>query len=387
MRETVSERLVLIFLIDALGYTQAGSPAFLPEFDALRRPVRSVLGYSSAALPTLMSGLRPEEHGHLSMYRRARQDGVFTGLDWWLRPLSGVTGRHWTLRKWAAASLRRAGITGYFSLYDVPLNLLSRFDLSQRQDVFSPGGFGERLGLADLVSTAGGRLWNWTVPQARAFAELAEEIERGERPVLFLYSAELDATMHAHGPRGAATTACLTSLERRMRDLLVAARRRYREVRAFAFGDHGMAEVSATHDLWSRLGRLGLSAPRDYLFFLDSTMARFWFANDAARRAVLGLLAELPYGRLLEEPELRAERAWFPDADYGEAIFLLREGEILLPSFMSAQPVQGMHGYHPDDASMYTTLLSTCHDVEPPSDLVGIHALLRREIESIGRAG
>jgi len=225
------------------------------------------------------------------------------------------------------------------------------------------------------------------VPEARAFAELGEEIDRGERPVLFLYSAELDATMHAHGPEGEATAACLASLERRMRDLLVAARRRYREVRAFAFGDHGMAEVSATHDLWSRLDRLGLSVPRDFLFFLDSTMARFWFGTDAARRAVLALLAELPYGRLLDERELRAERAWFPEADYGEAIFLLREGEILVPSFMSGQPVRGMHGYHPNDASMYTTLLSNCRDLDPPTDLAGIHALLRREIGSIGQAG
>lgn len=382
----MTDRLVLILLIDALGYAQAGERSFLACLDRPRVPVRSVLGYSSAALPTLMSGLYPEEHGHLAMYRRAGRDGVFRGPSRWFRPLSGLTSRHWTLRRWVARSLERGGVTGYFSLYDVPLSLLAEFDLCQRRDIFAPGAFPGHQALGDLLARPDARVWNWRVPEARALAELEEEIERGEARGLLFYSAALDATMHAHGPDGEATRALLDRYDRAFTRLIQRAESRYREVRVFAFGDHGMAAVTRTHDLMAPLARLGARVPRDLLYFLDSTMARFWYRSDAARREVEGLLSGLECGRLLGAEELSGLRARFPNADYGESIFLLREGEILVPSFMSAERVAGMHGYHPDDACMYTTLLTNCAELPASADLTDIHRLLRAEVAQLGAA-
>ncbi len=380
----MTDRLVMVFLIDALGFEQAGAPGFLSVLDRPRSPVRSVLGYSSAALPTLLSGLYPEEHGMLSMYRRGGSDGVFKQLDWWLRPLASMTKRQWTLRRWAARAVEQSGVTGYFSLYDVPLSLLSSFDLCQRKDIFAPGAFGRHRGLADLMPRDA-RIWSWRVREADALAELGTELDRGTARFLFLYSAELDSTMHSHGPRSEATSALLARYDRVLTDLIEKAKRRYREVRVFAFGDHGMAAVTGTHDLWTPLRRLGLAVPRELLFFLDSTMARFWYGTKEARRKVEALLQSLDYGRVIPEDELRALRADFPRAEYGQSIFLLKEGEILVPSYMSSGPVQGMHGYHPDDPSMYTTLLTNA-EVECPADLVGIHRILRAEIEALGNA-
>lgn len=382
----MTDRLVLILLVDALGYTQAGDRRFLACLDQPRVPVRSVLGYSSAALPTLMSGLYPEEHGHLAMYRRAGRDGVFRGASRWVRPLSRLTSRHWTLRRWVARSLERGGVTGYFSLYDVPLELLGEFDLCQRRDIFGRDAFPDHRGLGDLLARPDARIWNWRVPEARALAALEEEIQRGEARCLLFYSAALDATMHAHGPDSDATRSLLDRYDQTFTRLIQRAEARYREVRVFAFGDHGMAAVTRTHDLMTRLARLDARVRGDLLYFLDSTMARFWYQSDAARREVEALLGGLDCGRLLGDDELSRLRARFPNHDYGEAIFLLRESEILVPSFMSAQPVAGMHGYHPDDTSMYTTLLSNCAALPDTADLTDIHRVLRAEIEQLGAA-
>ena len=77
---------------------------------------------------------------------------------------------------------------------------------------------------------------------------------------------------------------------------------------------------------------------------------------------------------------MRGLGAYFPDGSYGESIFLMNEGEIVLPSFMSSDPVLGMHGYHPDAQHSYTTLVTNATEQPYPQDLLELHALLRREI-------
>ena len=52
----------------------------------------------------------------------------------------------------------------------------------------------------------------------------------------------------------------------------------------------------------------------------------------------------------------------------------------LVPSFMSREPVRGMHGYHPDDAHSFTTLATNVHGRPYPRNLLELHALLRDEI-------
>ena len=43
----------------------------------------------------------------------------------------------------------------------------------------------------------------------------------------------------------------------------------------------------------------------------DSTMARFWFFNDQARKEVLGILDQVPCGRVLSDAELKTIRSFF----------------------------------------------------------------------------
>ncbi len=375
------ERLTLVFLIDALGFEQAGSPEFLPLLDRPRAPVRSILGYSSAAIPTILTGVPPERHGHLSMYRRAGRNGIFRSVAPWIGLATRLTDRRWRLGRWITSYLKNRGITGYFSLYEIPLRWLPQFDLCQRRDIYAPGAFDGIPGLADHLEQRGrSRIWSWRVPEAQAFRELEEEVERGNNEFLFLYTAELDTVMHATGPASGATRDKLAGYDRRITSVIRQAEKTARRVRVFIFGDHGMAPVQQQHDLWASLRTLPFQVPGDWLYFLDSTMARFWFANRRAEQEVDRLLAGLGWGRVLDDPELRRLGSFFPDREYGERIFLADEGHIIVPSFMSAQVVRGMHGYHPDDRCSFTTLVTNAHDRPYPADLIDLHALLRAEI-------
>src|SRR5204862_6704801 len=99
------------------------------------------------------------------------------------------------------------------------------------------------------------------------------------------------------------------------------------------------------------------------------------FFNDRARRDITAALSQVPQGRILPEAELKQLRAHFDDRYFGELIFLVREGVLIVPSHMGERPIRGMHGYHPDEKHSYAMLCTNQADV--PEDIAGITDVFR----------
>jgi hypothetical protein len=113
----------------------------------------------------------------------------------------------------------------------------------------------------------------------------------------------------------------------------------------------------------------------DYAVVYDSTMARFWFFNERARREIVSVLETVPQGRILAKEELQRLRAWFDDGYFGELIFLVREGVLIVPSHMGERPIRGMHGYHPEDPHSYAMLCT--NQPEIPGIITAIPDIFR----------
>jgi len=157
--------------------------------------------------------------------------------------------------------------------------------------------------------------------------------------------------------------------------LLAAARLHYDEVRLYIFSDHGMANCDRLLDLKAKVEALPVRMEQDYVVVYDSTMARFWFFNDEARRQITECLRAVPQGRILPDDELKQLRAFFPDRYFGELIFLVQEGVLIVPSHMGERPIRAMHGYHPNDPQSYAALLT--NQPEIPDDIAAIPDLFR----------
>src|SRR5947207_12572168 len=119
-----------------------------------------------------------------------------------------------------------------------------------------------------------------------------------------------------------------------------------------------MANCDECLDLKSTIAALDLKMGRDYAAVYDSTMARFWFFNERARQSIIQQLRQTPQGRIVPDSELERLHCLFPDRHFGELIFLVREGVLIVPSHMGERPIRAMHGYHPDDAQSYAALLT-----------------------------
>jgi hypothetical protein len=124
-----------------------------------------------------------------------------------------------------------------------------------------------------------------------------------------------------------------------------------------------MANCDRLLDLKAIIEPLGLRMGKDYAVVYDSTMARFWFLKDGARKAVTDALGGVPGGRIVADSELEELGTLFPDRYFGELIFLVEEGVLIVPSHMGERPIRAMHGYHPDDPHSYASLLTNYSDV------------------------
>jgi hypothetical protein len=371
-------RLDIFAFIDALGWEVLRGRRFLEDELPWRQPVRSILGYSSACVPSILTGRLPREHGHWSFFYCSPETSPFRGL----RPLrllpGSITSRSRVRNVLSRAVARRHGFTGYFQLYQLPFAHAHEFDYCEKRDLFSPGGVSGAPTIFDELR-AGGipfHVSDWRRGEEENLAALHGDLEPARVRFAFLYLADLDAALHVVGKDDPSITERIARYERRLRDLLAAARRRYGEVRLNVISDHGMAHVTHSVDLQAVLAQLPLRFGRDYVAALDSTMARFWLRSDAAARLLPGALATVDGGRLLSEAELAQLGCDFPGQRYGELIFLMEPGKLIVPSHMGRKPIRGMHGYHPDHPDSDAVLLASHEPARRPETICDFHGLM-----------
>jgi len=375
-------RRLAVLLVDALGFELATRTPGFADLLPHRRRLETVLGFSSGALPTLFTGRLPCEHGRWLMYRRAQpgRRTPFAGFGW-LGVLPPRLRRSWKLSRLLTRLVARRGVRGYFSLYEVPRELLEEFDLAERDDIFAPGGL-PGGSLWDDVERSGVRWrgWNWRTPEPEALAAAARALAEGPEDLVFCYTADLDALLHREGSGGAGVRERLVRYDAWLRAVARAATERQEELRLVLLSDHGMVDVRESVDVMGTLERLASRWPRDYVPFFDSTFARFWWRADAARREVRDALAGLGGGHWLSADELGRAGVLFPAREYGDDVFLLDPGVLMVPSFMGARPLAGMHGYDPAHPDM-AALLACDHGIPAGvRHLTDVRGLLAHEL-------
>jgi hypothetical protein len=169
----------------------------------------------------------------------------------------------------------------------------------------------------------------------------------------------------------------------RIRRLLARAAELYSDVRLFVFSDHGMTAVSGTHDLQSALRQARASGPLKraaFFAFYDSTMARFWTRGKDARRALEEFLSSLPYGRVLSEEDKAELGLRFRGNEYGDVIFVMNRGSVIVPSFASSAAPRAMHGFHPSDPDSSACLLAANELKTPPVHVKDMYSVFLSEL-------
>src|SRR5579884_1294546 len=252
------------------------SPAargWLADLCPYRTSLRSILGFSSGAIPTILTGQLPAATGHWNLFYFDPAGSPFR----WLRHLDFVP------RRLRDGRLERKALT-----------------LAGRH----------LLGLGPLFDELAAKALSYRVYTYRHFTDeqallaARADVAASDALFYFLYLSELDGFLHFHCQDQRAIAQRLDWYGGQLRALYAAARQRSRDVTLTIFSDHGMTAVVRRVDLAGEIGRLTVESPRDYLAVYDSTMARFWFFSERGRCAILDCLSRQSCGRLLNDAEL-----------------------------------------------------------------------------------
>ncbi|PTX90730.1 alkaline phosphatase family protein [Opitutus sp. ER46] len=352
--------LSLFVFIDACGWQIIKDDPFVRRVAPHRRQLRSVFGYSSACIPSILSGRYPSEHRNWSYFVYDPAHSPFQSLRWMRWLPSALTSRRRVRNVLSAWAKRRLGFKGYFDLYNMPFRDIAHYDFTEKKSPLRPGGMNRGTNIFDFLTER--RIPYHVSEPARGEAgnltALIDDLKTETLDFAFLYWPQLDGLMHRVGNDAPEVPAMLRDYERRIDQLMAVAQAHYEDVRLYIFSDHGMANCDEHIDLRARIDALGLRLHVDYAVVYDSTMARFWFHHEAARQKITTCLERIPQGEILSDAELTDLGTYFPDRYFGELIYLLREGTLIVPSHMGARPIRAMHGYHPDEPHSFAALMS-----------------------------
>jgi hypothetical protein len=377
----VSTRLQVIALIDALGWEYIRERPFLDEVLPYRTPLQTVLGFSSGAIPTMLTGLMPVRHGHWNLFYYDPEHAPF----WWLKAFNWLP-RRVLDNRYGRKAIKELGRRVFhlgpsFDCAVAP-QLLPYFNFSERRDIYAPKGLEGIASLFDELEREGRSYRVYTYHQCsdseimrRAKCDIAET----EATFFFLYLCEMDGFLHMHCKDPDAIGRKLGWYEKQLREVFQVARKRDPEASLMVCSDHGMTPVSKHADLVGDVAKIGLRMPEDYLAVYDSTMARFWFFSEAARQRISEAVRSLNYGRVLTKEDLQEFGLNFPDDRYGELIFLLNAGWMVAESDFNGRgwSPEGMHGYHPADPYSDAIFLSSEKPIQPMRTIADVYYSIR----------
>ncbi|HRI62641.1 MAG TPA: alkaline phosphatase family protein [Polyangium sp.] len=369
---------ILVVFVDALG------PAQLDRFDKhldflpYRRALRGILGYSSGALPTILTGAPPSIHGRMCLFSRNADDdgGVLAPLSV-LGLLPRLIHERNIVRRLAASWIaRHSEVTGYLALHRVPPRAFQWLDIPEREDIFQAEAIGAaRTFLADAraaglcVFTA-----NWKLQEAKRWSDVFTKLPALQPDLTFLYSAELDAHLHKFGNTSRRVQPVITSIAHciaRTQDILT---KDGRSLMTIVIGDHGMADVHRIIDPRPIAARINIEQS-----FIDSTMWRFWGPESTLMTTRKTVESSLIPGAWLDLRVLRSRGVPALGAPFAQALWLLPEGTIFAPSWVGGK-ARGMHGYDVGTQSSLAALASNDDAVSKCNALTDVAAVIRKRL-------
>lgn len=180
-----------------------------------------------------------------------------------------------------------------------------------------------------------------------AISNIVNRIEKRKMPDLaVIHPCSLDLIGHKFGPHSPHLRRAVERVDKLIYKIIRSVEFSPEKIITIILSDHGMSSVNYYINLLKTLDQLRLALGNDYLVFLDSTMARFWFFNEKAEKLISETLYALDCGQILRKHDLQNLGIDKIGREYGELIFALKEGYAMFPDFFRKyRPPKGMHGY------------------------------------------
>jgi hypothetical protein len=351
----------LTFFFDALKPESLEYMPFLNSFQHHRR-LRTELGYSVTCHPTMYSGVHPNKHLQLFVWK---YDPKTSPFKWarvfkYLGLMDNLPSRYF-LHKYTRQF--RKGNTAWFGvplLVNEPLRYWPCFDVVEDRSWEEPGYLKEYPTVFDILRRHG--LAFDIVGMKRGAGDEFDQIGpynfTGILPWSYFFLGSIDGYSHKYRQDGPETIARMRRLDRLVEDKYEAFSRQVSDFNAFVFSDHGQIPVEKHVDIHGHFQRCGHRIHK-FINLIEANYARFWFRTDRERAVVEKILGGLEDGFILTDEHMTRYHIEMPDNRYGDLIFYLDQPNIFSKTIWGfSRKQKSMHGYLPDYAGSDGVFLS-----------------------------
>src|ERR1700719_60923 len=193
--------MVTVFvLIDALGWKYVEGGNFLTDLLPNRKPLRTVLGFSSGAIPTILTGVPPAQNGHWNLFYYDPQTSPFR----WLRHFQFLPDYLLNTRV-SRKIIKELGrrVLGMGSLFECSVSprLLPLFNYVEKRNIYSHGGIPGSSSIFDELAGQGVeyRVYSYHhLTDANIIDRAIQDIQSDVASFYFLYLSEMDMFLHMH---------------------------------------------------------------------------------------------------------------------------------------------------------------------------------------------
>lgn len=361
----------LYICIDGLGWEIAKR---CPTFDFLSKtqtPLETVLGFSSSAIPTILTGKEADEHGCWNLFAKKPNQGDFPLFRWnkyfpqFMNRNRYIRKGQLILNKWYTQ------FSGYYQAYNYPSEKLYDIKISEERNIYSPGGIRGSKNIFDVYerNNVKYKIFSYkTHTEQEVFENLTASVMMSDVEKVFVYLPDFDAFGHSHATDEELMVQRACSYGERIRAVYEGLQKGCISVNLSVFSDHGMVPLTREFNILKSLQDYHLDQVE---LILDSTMARFYDLTESERVQIHKIFNSVP-GKWLDSLDFKNYHIQF-EGEYGQDIFVLDAGVQFSPSHMGKNSCAGMHGYLPENPMMKASFFSNReYQVNHIKDLFGI---------------
>ena len=206
-----------------------------------------------------------------------------------------------------------------------------------------------------------------------------------------IYISRMDSVGHQYGPNSDMTRSSLKCIDKLIIDFINAAQEIDEDCVIVLCGDHGMTEVVDKINLEKSLLKIRKdnNSLANFKYFLDSTIARFWFdENQDLNAKTLSKIIDNQFNKFGKSVLFENfENNGIPKSrKYGDLVFICNPGIIISPDFFNLKSdIRGMHGYKTFEESTYgfciTLSKNTATSVKDgPLPLTYVHNVISKHL-------
>ena len=165
--------------------------------------------------------------------------------------------------------------------------------------------------------------------------------------IYFIQLVDLDKTMHEFGTVNEDTIKELRRQDSYASIIVNEFKAKFPDSRVIIWSDHGFIDIKEEINIGEKIKNF-----KNIDYFLDSTIARFWFKSEKDREEIIRILSRIRHGKILDLKD--KDKYNIPlGKEFGEVIFVLEPGYLFVPNFHQGKiGCRGMHGYMPDKADL-----------------------------------